>query len=610
MTGRLLKTQKTGSVRWYFQVLLVAAIVLAAFYPTLFGGVFPVDDEETIKAFKKNTSWSLLDVFIPHMDEGIYYRPIIPLNFLLDKFVFNLDPGFMHLESMLLHVINALLVYWLTLQLIQGRGQKHSLLPLIASLAFGLHPITTESVSWISGRTDVLAGTFILLSANCILRFRAVQSFWYLFLSALCMVLGFLTKEVALAFLPGAFLLMSWDLPSAESQKEKKVSAATVFHTYQNAFFAVIGFGAALSFFLLRHFAVVKNEGRISATIRFIEMDIIHAGLIVLRTLGYYVSKLYYPFPLNFTIRDVDPLYEFLAVPLIVIIFIIISRKNMLSALFMSGIILITPAFVIAFGQIAWTLYAERYLYIASSFIIIATVLYISNLAQNLPPAVMKKGSFVVVGLLVIMAFSTFYRSIIWMNSVDLLRDSVDKNPQFYFVRGEYARALALQGDIAHARIQFNLANEYNRSKKPLRDTQALFQLRYWDVPDMGLAYLLIQEKKNQEAIVAYEKIVASNCQQSVLAMNNLLYLYGGQLAKSRNSLETLRLKNRLSFYSKKLYDTSQEAYVYYWLGKVFLERRDNQEALNYFRMASLKFDNDDVYRSFSAKFIARLENP
>ena len=38
------------------------------------------------------------------------------------------------------------------------------LAPLFAALLFAVHPVHTESVSWISGRTDVLAALFFLLA--------------------------------------------------------------------------------------------------------------------------------------------------------------------------------------------------------------------------------------------------------------------------------------------------------------------------------------------------------------------------------------------------------------------------------------------------------------
>ncbi len=596
-------------IRTPYQLMLIVAALLAVFYPVIFGDISLIDDQDIVEAIKNTGSWSLQDLFIPHMRGGLYYRPILFLSFYLDKYLFNLDPGFMHLHNVILHVTNALLVFWLAYQLIPDRKEGKNLLPLLSALLFGLHPITTEPVSWIAGRTDVLASTFILLSANSILLFKKLHAYRYVVSAALFMCLGFLTKEVTLAFLPGAFLLMSSrDCAACETVQEQEASSQGRKYTYQKLFFLLFAIGAILFFFLMRHFAVQTNEGRIRSTIRFMQRDTIHVGLVFLQALGFYVKKIFFPFPLNFTIREVDPLYELIGFPVVALCFLIISKRNQMSALFMSGIFLITPAFIIATGQIAWTLFAERYLYLPTAFIMIATVFFISSLMQKMPALAMKKEVYITL-LLSIMAVATFHRSTVWKDDLTLLKDSVAKNPRFYYVRGAYARALALRGDIQNARIQFTIANEYNKTRKRLKIGNNLFQLRYWEVPEMGLAYLLVRENRISEAITAYEKIIRASDGQSADALNNILFLYGGILYDTKSRYAFDRLRKKMSFYSEKLYNTSEHADAFYWLGKIFLMRGERREALAYFRKAESKLNPDNDYKVITQKLITRLEN-
>jgi tetratricopeptide (TPR) repeat protein len=608
MTG-ITKYHGHSQIQAPYQLMLIVAVLLAAYYPIAFGDFSRIDDHSIVDSVRSIELRNVPELFIPHVKYGAYYRPVLFLSFLLDKYLFNLDPGFMHLHNIILHVINALLIFWLVRQLTGDRKQGENLIPLMSALVFGLHPIATEPVSWIGGRTDVLACTFILLSANCIILFKKEHSYWYVALSALFMSLGFLTKEVAIAFLPGAFLLMHTPLnPAAETVPEQGTSSQGLLQRYRNLFFLLSGSGAILLFSLLRHFAFESNNGRIVATVTFIQSDIIRAGLIFLQALGFYVKKIFFPFPLNFAITELDPLYELLGVPVVVLCFLIISKRSKVSALFMTGIFLILPSFIIAFGQIAWTSFAERYMYLPTAFIMVSSVIFVSGFLDKIPSLSVKKEASVAL-LLVVMAIATFHRSTVWEDSLSFLKDTVEKNPDFYYIRGQYADELAMRGDIKNARIQYTIANEYNKRKKRLKNAGDFIQLQYWEMPELGLADLLTRERKIPEAITAYEKIILDSRGESTQALNNVIVLYDGLLNDAGSRSDSDRIKRKLLFYSEKFYKKSVDANAFFWLGRRFLMRGENREALAYFRKAESKFSAGDPMKLVSRKFIARLEN-
>lgn len=93
-----------------------------------------------------------------------------------------------HLSNILLHSLNALLVYALLLQL----GVKKSF-AAIASLIFALHPLQVESVAWVSSFRDLLSAFWGLLFLNLLIPTILLpkQSVWrqillsFLFLAAL-----------------------------------------------------------------------------------------------------------------------------------------------------------------------------------------------------------------------------------------------------------------------------------------------------------------------------------------------------------------------------------------------------------------------------------------
>lgn len=270
---------------------------------------------------------------------------------------------------------------------------------------------------------------------------------------------------------------------------------------------------------------------------------------------------------------------------------------------------MILPCFVNVFGTIAWTSFAERYLYLPSAFILLSTVLFIGKNAENMPSLPVKK-DVVIILLLMVMFGVTFHRSWVWKDSLRLLQDTVEKNPNYYYVRGQYADELAIRGDIKNARIQYTIASQYNKNKKRLKDKDAkgLIALQHWEMPELGLADLLNREKRIPEAIAAYEKIIR-NSDDSEQALNNVIILYDGLLDNDKNRPDFGRIRRILSTYSDKYFKKSGDANIYFWLGKKFLLRGDKREALSYFRKADRGFKSGNEQKRLSEKFITHLES-
>ncbi|HSC89993.1 MAG TPA: hypothetical protein VLC09_22130, partial [Polyangiaceae bacterium] len=129
-----------------------------------------------------------------------YYRPLSTLSLQLDHLLHgDISIGF-HLTNLLLHSLNALMLQ----RLLMRRGVRPSVAFLV-TVAWALQPRLTEAAAWASGRTDVLACSFVLLALHVYGRESAIRGV----LSALLVFLGMLAKEVAV----GGFvtlLLLDW----------------------------------------------------------------------------------------------------------------------------------------------------------------------------------------------------------------------------------------------------------------------------------------------------------------------------------------------------------------------------------------------------------------
>jgi protein O-mannosyl-transferase len=156
--------------------------------------------------------WSIGEVQVPNL-----YRPVTILSFAIDRTVHDLRPLGFRLVDLLLHTLNALLVFLLAQRLLPRTGSGNGAAlegPLLAALLFAVHPVHTEVLGEIVGRAELLAAAFALGSVLVFLRARDAAGAgrgvplgaWP---GALCLTLfglAFLSKENAVV-VPGLLLL-------------------------------------------------------------------------------------------------------------------------------------------------------------------------------------------------------------------------------------------------------------------------------------------------------------------------------------------------------------------------------------------------------------------
>ncbi|GFO55277.1 hypothetical protein GMSM_22840 [Geomonas sp. Red276] len=183
-------------------LLLVLAATVAA-YLNAFSGTFQYDDFDVILGSAKALSAA---AWLSDLSHGI--RPLLTLSYLANNLSGLGGLGF-HLVNLLIHLGNVALVYWLARglalhhRLPAGRGAA------LAAGIFALHPLQTEAVTYLSGRSSSLAALFVLMTLlmHEVARQRGDGSRWYL-LTPLGFLAALLCKETAI-MLPAALFL--WD---------------------------------------------------------------------------------------------------------------------------------------------------------------------------------------------------------------------------------------------------------------------------------------------------------------------------------------------------------------------------------------------------------------
>jgi protein O-mannosyl-transferase len=206
---------RTGpAARWWWLPVAIAVIVLAtaAAYWNSFGGVFVYDDTQAILENPTiRQLWPLSKAFSPPANgETVTGRPLLNLSFALNFARGGTSVWGYHLVNLSIHILNALLLFGIVRLTLMGFGdwglgkggrngegtggasgtlQLSALSPqaspchlvtmspchpiwlaLAVALLWALHPLQTESVTYIVQRAESLGACFYLLTMYCVIR--------------------------------------------------------------------------------------------------------------------------------------------------------------------------------------------------------------------------------------------------------------------------------------------------------------------------------------------------------------------------------------------------------------------------------------------------------
>jgi tetratricopeptide (TPR) repeat protein len=515
-----------------FTYLFITVAILLAYAPAIHSGYCIIDDSPMLQRLHRITDWDFFRHFFPAQGGGLYFRPLLTMTYVYDLFLWDASPLVMHLENILLHLLNSFLVLEITRLLLPHASRRSSWLPLLAALLFGLHPLNVESVAWISGRTDLLCATFVFLSAIATLKFKQAGQFRYLFVAIVSLALGFLSKEIAIAFLPGAALI----LLARNGDSETKEVTKSLLKSIVGIMFVVAIF--YLYYFIRDH--AFSTNSRIGFTLIAIFNDLYYSLFVALRAFGFYLKKIFLPFPLNFALVAVDPLYELLAIPIVGFCLWLLTRRRMQSALFLAGLGLITPAFLLAFNQIAWTSYAERYLYLPLGFVLPAVVCYLGQRAARLQSAQRKIAVVVSILLLIGMGGAVFHRAYVWRSNLRLFADTTQKSPSLKKGWNAYGVALYDNGDLETALLNFEKAS-------------SLYGFEYEAVYDMNRAAILEKLGREDEAIDLLRTVVQKTHMKKRSVNNRIITLLEKKIDRLTNAGEKELLRQEIKGYKETL---------------------------------------------------------
>ena len=509
---------------------------------------FVFDDESVIVNNQSITSTSNIPKFFTaeegfHKVIGKYYRPIVSATYAIDYSIWGLNPYGFHLTNVIIHIISCLLLFKI-LSILFWRYKYRNLFSLLSTLIFAVHPIHTEAVSWISGRTDSMVTMFFFASFLFYIEFTKDMRFsqkenslktikgnsvLYLILSLIFYTAGLLTKEMIIT-MPVIIILYDF----VYRKKDLKYFKKNIL-TY--SLFA----GVTIAYLILRY-ALLKDIPERENYLYFVGKEFYVVLGTMAKTIPVYFRLLFAPFGLlyhyNGVIPDAKSLIDTNVISSIFLILFLIGlsvyffkKDSIVSFCILFFLVTLLPVMNIIPTM---NLMAERFLYLTS----FALVLLICHMA--LLGSAKRDFTILTYGLIIIvcsLSYLTYVRNAEWKTNNTL-----------------YSSAKGVNGSVA-------LVNSGN---------------------------MLANEKRYDEASVLYKKAIEIR-ENNLLAHHNLglVYLIKGNL----DSAET-RFKRGIALDSLAPDGYFQMATVYNMEGKkdeaVKMLERLQMVASNYKESASI----------------------
>lgn len=190
--------------------VLLTIITLAVYFPLYKNGFIGFDDHTYIyqnPVLQKGFSWEGVKFAFSLDNKTSYWHPLTWFSLMLDYQLWGLNPTGYHLENLIFHTANGLLLF----HFLRSTTEK-TFASAAAALLFLVHPTAVESVAWAVERKTVLSTFFFMAAIVTYVRYSKAPAVGRYLLLFLLMALGLMCKSMIIT-LPLLLLLLDiWPL--------------------------------------------------------------------------------------------------------------------------------------------------------------------------------------------------------------------------------------------------------------------------------------------------------------------------------------------------------------------------------------------------------------
>lgn len=576
----------------WFAVILVVTIFLV--YLNSIKNPFLWDDQALIveNPYLRNFR-NIKYIFTTDLFRGgssAFYRPLQVLLYACIYHVAGLSPGLYHLANILLHAAVALLFFRLLARIYPQD------ISFLTSFLWGLHPLHTEAVTYISGTADPLSSLFGLGS---ILLFDAERYGW----ASCCLVCSLLSRESGVMFLP---LIVLWYLVTGlkgpvETSRRKLAVIVFIFLPivlcYVTLRFTVLKFAEfeGAEPFLVRTFTAFR------ALLEYIRLLIFPASLSMERHLQF-VRDFFHPWVIS-------GFLVFMAFPLLIFLFRKKPQRYFPVAWFFLNYLFVSNIVVKLNGN-----FREHWMYLAQAGFWLGIVMFIREWnCRSQKVRILTFWFLILLGLGY--GARTMVRNLDWQDPIIFFQKAVRVAPD-------------------SAKLHFNLATSLNAAgqhEAALASFQQALRLKpNYVLALIGCARAYRAIGQEEKAMKFYQKVLQlkpdhclvlfdlaemclrkGNKQESALLVNRILrtspsfqpaYRLAGELALSNGNVE-----QAVKFLQVAVYMYPEDAQAHNLLAIVYQQKGEKKKALSEWEKACRLNPKEVAYQQNLAKMYQLL---
>jgi protein O-mannosyl-transferase len=661
-------------------ILFIMAISVFLLYSNTLHYPFHFDDEyiivENTDLHIKEISWDLITKMINRV---FGFRPIPMASFALNYYFGGHYAFGYHLVNILIHIVNGVLIYFFlkfTL-LIQVKNNQfktigikenannnpltynHDIFWIVffSALLWLVHPLQTNSVTYIVQRMNSMAALFFLSSILLYIQGRNIQiknlsdqptrakksksaSYLPYFFYTGSLTAGFISlgcKETS-ATLP--FFVLLYELFFFQNLRSESIKKLLLFSLIVIVSILLI-FLAAIGFQFLSYYFDLYYAGY--------NFTMSQRVLTEFRVIIYYLSLIFFPhpnrmnfdydFPLSHSL--IDPVTTVFSLSFIIILlavaFFFAKKEKILSF----AILWFFGNLVIESSIIPLDIIFEHRTYLPSILISLIFVIAIWRLIKY-----DKLKIFILSGFVVLLSFWTLQRNSVWENSISLWQDCVKKSPNKDRPHADLGRSYELAGRLDEAIEEFEKTLKINPlhqfalrnmglamyKKGNLDESISFYRKALQSDPylaeahnDLGVA--LIDKKKLEEGISHYQQAIQlkpthpeahANLEKAMRGLSQINNLIAETLKKSKDDPINPEHYQQLGFlhYRKGNFDAGMEYYQkalsldstnsksLKGIAAIHVEKKEYESAVSIFKkILEFQPDNSEIYYNIACVY-------
>lgn len=510
------------------------------------------------------------------------YRPLTTLSYAIDYAVWGLNSFGYHLTNVILHSANAILVCILLFLL-----SENFFIAFFGGLIFAAHPIQTEVVAWVSGRSSALFLLFYLSSLIFYIRYSRQKERRLYGISLALFALSLFSKEMSIT-LPFIIVLYDIYFPNREKFKTRLLKYIP--------YFALALFYVVLRIILVKkvgQFGGLKDPYYVFFVMSTVVIDYVRLLFVPLK-----LCAVGYPVPAAISIKEPRVIFSLISIVAILACVPALFRRHRLLS-FAIAWFFITLLPVLNIIPIK-ALEAERFLYLPSIGFCILASCVMSMVGEKFGKPVMGRASIAIllsIALVIGYSTKTILRVRDWRNEITISEKTAEVSPDSVWVLTVLGTNLIERGDYASAIKPLEKAVALNGQYEPARSAlgEGYLRLARYEDASVQLAQALKMEPLSMKSRnflgVAYANLNryddARKQFTTVLKRNPRFldaYLNLGRLYEMMGEYD-----KAIEQYRKILndtYDDNYRAILFIRIGDAYLKMNSRQEAIGAYQSA------------------------